>query len=565
MQLCDGAACSKGLEATDAVWEESSEALPFADGRETMPSTTREKTNERHPTRYRQLLFCWTGCRGASKPRGHRDAMFGHTLLLQPSDTPRATRGRTPTLPIAHCDCVPIPSRQGNPFLHRKDKMHPTVPPQQRRLRGPLNELHLAALRGSTERIIALLSRGSINIDQCVPPGFTALMCAAQNGYAHIVGILLNGGADMYITVDGVFSALHIAAQNAIALIKAGAHIEAKTREGITPLHLAAQLGHSEVMSVLVDVGANVDCRMMDGATPLFVAAGKGHFDIVRELLRANADPLLTATRPSGAIAVPLDMAAASGHANVVRVLIMQRGINGCAGPGGGVYALRFAAEWEQVDIMIMLTNAGVVHTGQALVWAAANSEAAVKFLLQQRQREASPTGLDGYVNFCDPEGNTALLYHSIDFRTDEDGVPRISSPRVLQLLVDAGANTTLALRIRSGDFVSNYGTPLAYTNNRLRAKKLFIGEEKDATKDQLHRLEATRRLLLRVEAVRAVSWLWHSHVTIARASGKTEITTSTMTFPANRMQPALMLPILRRRRRGALLAPLLRWVEMAR
>lgn len=46
------------------------------------------------------------------------------------------------------------------------------------------------------------------------------------------------------------------------------------------------------------------------------------------------------------------------------------------------------------MSIVEILTDAGVVDTGQALVVAAARGgEAAVKFLLQQR--EASPAGLD--------------------------------------------------------------------------------------------------------------------------------------------------------------------------
>lgn len=59
-----------------------------------------------------------------------------------------------------------------------------------------------------------------------------------------------------------------------------------------------------------------------------------------------------------------------------------------------------------------MLTDAGVASTGRALIDAPRwGGEAAVKFLLQQRQLAGSTTGgLVGYVNFCDDFGRTPLL-----------------------------------------------------------------------------------------------------------------------------------------------------------
>ncbi len=59
-----------------------------------------------------------------------------------------------------------------------------------------------------------------------------------------------------------------------VDLIKAGAELEAKTGEGATPLHLAAQEGYSEVVAALIEAGVYVDCRSEDGGTtPLYAAA----------------------------------------------------------------------------------------------------------------------------------------------------------------------------------------------------------------------------------------------------------------------------------------------------
>ena len=87
----------------------------------------------------------------------------------------------------------------------------PTAPsPQWRRPRGPVNDLHVAAHDGSIERTVALLGKGSLDINQGIeggakrrnlllPPGATPLMIAAWKGHSSIVRILLSTGANTSI------------------------------------------------------------------------------------------------------------------------------------------------------------------------------------------------------------------------------------------------------------------------------------------------------------------------------------------------------------------------------
>lgn len=79
-----------------------------------------------------------------------------------------------------------------------------------------------------------------------------------------------------------------------------------------------------------------------------------------------------------------------------------------------------------------------------------------------------------------------------------------------MRLLVDAGADTESKFGIigNAGD-VEYGGTILTLANRVLRTKKV---DGKNATQEQLNGLEDIRRLLIiRVEAVHAVSWLWHT------------------------------------------------------
>lgn len=176
--------------------------------------------------------------------------------------------------------------------------------------RGPLHDLHRAAGQGSVERVIDLLSRGPIDVDQGDPRMWTPLMCAAVWGFSRVVRVLLSRGANVAIANDDGFTALHIAAQYGrlpviTDLIKAGASLEAVTSIGSTHLNVAAQEGFSEVVKALIEAGANADSLMADGTTqgtsgtPLYCAAVRGHVDAVKVLLGGKADPLLTKT-PAG-------------------------------------------------------------------------------------------------------------------------------------------------------------------------------------------------------------------------------------------------------------------------
>jgi hypothetical protein len=74
-------------------------------------------------------------------------------------------------------------------------------------------------------------------------------------------------------------------------LIDKGADIEAKDREGWTPLHWVAHTGHIEIARLLCDQGADVKAQTNRGRRPLHRAAKYGHHSIVKELIEVrNAD-----------------------------------------------------------------------------------------------------------------------------------------------------------------------------------------------------------------------------------------------------------------------------------
>jgi ankyrin repeat protein len=72
--------------------------------------------------------------------------------------------------------------------------------------------------------------------------------------------------------------------QLAEMLIKGGADVNGKTKNGATPLHHAAYNGHLEMAKFLISKGAIVDETNDDGETPLEWAIRMGHEEVASYL-----------------------------------------------------------------------------------------------------------------------------------------------------------------------------------------------------------------------------------------------------------------------------------------
>ena len=90
---------------------------------------------------------------------------------------------------------------------------------------------------------------------------------------------------------DGALSALvvlglsgnPIGDEGVRALAEAGADLnKARTSNGATALHMAARGGKAEVVRALVEAGADLFKAAFDGSTPLYVAGEACHVDVVR-------------------------------------------------------------------------------------------------------------------------------------------------------------------------------------------------------------------------------------------------------------------------------------------
>jgi len=194
-------------------------------------------------------------------------------------------------------------------------------------------ELLAAAAAGDVAQVDTLLATGVYVNAHHFPgrrPGPTPLHHAAEKGYAHMAGLL----------------------------VEAGANVNARIPKGFynTPLHLAALGGHAPVVKLLIEAGAGLDKQAADGSTPLLLATGNksGNPQPARLLLQAGADPNI----PNRYGRTPLFGVVMNGETALAN-LLLQAGADVNAADRYGATPLRFAAERGSVDIAEALLSAG--------------------------------------------------------------------------------------------------------------------------------------------------------------------------------------------------------------
>ena len=124
--------------------------------------------------------------------------------------------------------------------------------------------------------------------------GATALGWAAQHGYAPVVALLLEFGADIDAKDRDGRTALmaslngHTAVME--ALLSAGADTDVADKDMLTALMSAAFWGLTAPVKALLGAGADTDAVDQEGRTALMLAADRGHLGIMQQLLATGCD-----------------------------------------------------------------------------------------------------------------------------------------------------------------------------------------------------------------------------------------------------------------------------------
>lgn len=345
---------------------------------------------------------------------------------------------------------------------------------------------------------------------------------AAMKGNRDAVRALLQRKAGVNVPqIDGT-TALHWAVrvddlELAEMLIIAGANVSAATREGVTPLQLAAMNGNAAMLGKLIKAGANPNAPLTQyGDTALMMASRTGKTDALTLLLETGAQ--VNAMETWGGTTA-LMWAAAEGHPTAVKVLLDHgaevnarsyfvpaangRGFEGrtplAAKPGAGVE--EFASGW--LTPLMLTAREGDVESARLLTAAGADVNAiagdgkdALGLAIFNGNYEVASFLIDSKskVNQADTQGFTPLFW-AVDRRNMETApnFPWMVTTDPLPLikkLLDAGANpnalvnNTPRARMRAGSPRIVFATPLmrAAFSGDLQLVKLLLSYGADPT-----------------------------------------------------------------------------------
>ncbi|HWN83788.1 MAG TPA: ankyrin repeat domain-containing protein [Vicinamibacterales bacterium] len=312
-----------------------------------------------------------------------------------------------------------------------------------------------AASRGDRGAVRAAIGRkADVNLPQV--DGTTALHWAVERDDLELTDLLLRAGARVTVRTREGVTPLQLAAINGSApmidrLIKSGADPKVPlTPSGDTALMMSARTGKTEALRVLLEAGAQVNAReSWGGTTALMWAVAEGHAGAARLLLAAGGDVNARSAY----------VAAANGRGFEGRTPIANRtDAKSEEFASGWLTPLMFAARDGNVELARILADAGadvnaVAGDGKtALALAIFNGNYEVASLLVDRKAD---------VNKADAQRFTPLFW-AVDRRNMETApnFPWMVTADPLPLirkLLDAGAepnalvDNTPRARMREG------------------------------------------------------------------------------------------------------------------
>jgi ankyrin repeat protein len=386
--------------------------------------------------------------------------------------------------------------------------------------------LKIAAENGNSKAVEAILKFavrdgviGSVNIG-------LALNDAARSGYDEIVRILLSAakGNQFPETAGFLRTALVEAAGQGYQLVvtqllEANAEVNLPSAVGkgkedngeegeepngegedLTPLHIASQNGHDDIVEQLLAVGAKVSGFPERRATPLHMAAQHGQLMSVEKFLKTNAE--LNARDSTGSTAIHL--ACSNGFPAVVEALLDATS-SAIGKDDRGRTLLHLAAAEGHDDIVEMLLkpskwNVGVINSldyraETPLHLAASGGHMAVveKFFSSEDSNNAAETAMstansdgDTPFHFAAKEGHLNVVDILLDNAADPEA-QNSASERPLHLAARNGHRDVVA-RLLEVDCYPHVTTESGYTALHLAAEHGDIGvveELLDATVSQ--------------------------------------------------------------------------------
>ena len=207
-----------------------------------------------------------------------------------------------------------------------------------------LNSLHFAAVGGDTG-IISLIQTHVPNIEVRSTHGLTPLMLAAVTGKLHAVIWFLEKGAAATCEDNRGWNSLHFAAEGGDSEVISLIHthvldIDSRSRDGLTPLMLAAANSKLHAVKRFLEKGAAASCEDNRGWSSLHHAAVAGDPQVI-SLIHTHVSGIDSKSHDG---LTPLMLAAVTGKLHAV-IWFLEKGANATNEDNSGRNTLHYAAE----------------------------------------------------------------------------------------------------------------------------------------------------------------------------------------------------------------------------
>ena len=228
-----------------------------------------------------------------------------------------------------------------------------------------------ASSRGH-ERIVRLLleHEASASYRDGLPSGRLPLHQAIRHGNVEIAALLLKSGDSMNTCDDSGRTALFETLNapditGAVLLLKKGINISCQDHRGDNVLHEAARRGATEHVSHFVWRVLEMDAPNKDGMTPLHLAAQYGHLDVATLLIETGTkrasrivDRVIDIDLPNKDKSTSLHLAVQHEHPEVASLLIKNRA-SVDRRDARGLTPLIYAERTGNIQLMNLLLDAG--------------------------------------------------------------------------------------------------------------------------------------------------------------------------------------------------------------
>ena len=245
-----------------------------------------------------------------------------------------------------------------------------SAPPPPTETNGYDTPLHEAARKGDREGVVKELERGA-DVNAVGEDGWGPVHSAAAGGIPQVMEwMMAKGDIDLNAAVPHTkVTPLTIASEAGHKemvkwLVGKGVELEARDLDGWTALLSGSQNGHVAVVEILLSAKADVNATSAEGQSCLALACQNGHMRLAKYFVQAGVDPNYATDGGK----TPLLSAAAEGQHEVVEWLVKKAGADKNQAGGDGISPLRCARMQGQSDVVRILHRLDAKDSGAARV-----------------------------------------------------------------------------------------------------------------------------------------------------------------------------------------------------